>query len=113
MDMQDATQITLISTWLVEIFINRLNVLRDELNDAAASVDALSTTDNAQDSLQEARANKKRVEEEETVAMQEFRQFLQTYQVVISPKVFCLRHIQAKWLSPGATRPRYYVKDNR
>ncbi|TPX62294.1 hypothetical protein PhCBS80983_g00536 [Powellomyces hirtus] len=76
---QDAMQVTLISTWLVEIFINRLNVLQDEKNDAIASLDMLEKSGDTEEALQEGRIQKRRIDEEESVAIEEFRQFLQKY----------------------------------
>ncbi|KAI9094312.1 Pep3/Vps18/deep orange family-domain-containing protein [Phlyctochytrium arcticum] len=76
---QDATQITLLSTWLVEIFINKLNVLRDEIVDAAQSVEALTKAANTDESLEEARSLKQRLEEEERLAIDDFRQFIRKY----------------------------------
>ncbi|TPX64225.1 hypothetical protein SpCBS45565_g06048 [Spizellomyces sp. 'palustris'] len=76
---QDATQITLISTWLVEIFINRLNVLRDKVSDAAATVETLSRNAEATEGLEDARSKKKTLEEEEAIAIDEFKQFLRKY----------------------------------
>ncbi|KAJ3040940.1 hypothetical protein HDV00_010151 [Rhizophlyctis rosea] len=77
---QDATQITLLCTWLVEIFINRLNVLRDEVDNAAASVVGLSASSSTPPAeITEAQSRQRRAEEEEKVARDEFRQFLRTY----------------------------------
>ncbi|KAI8823436.1 vacuolar protein sorting protein 18 [Fimicolochytrium jonesii] len=76
---QDSTQITLISTWLVEIFINKLNILHDELRDASVLVDTLSKDVNVDEASEQAKSERKRLEEEEAVALDEFRQFLQKY----------------------------------
>ncbi|KAJ3158697.1 hypothetical protein HDU86_002662 [Geranomyces michiganensis] len=76
---QDAMQVTLISTWLVEIFINRLNVLQDQRNDAAAALDLLVRTEDTPQAQEEARAKATRLREEEAVAIEEFKQFLQKY----------------------------------
>ncbi|KAJ3274967.1 hypothetical protein HK104_003995, partial [Borealophlyctis nickersoniae] len=76
----DATQITLICTWLVEIFINRLNVLRDEVDNAAATVVGLSASNQSpQSDVDDAKAKQRRLQEEEKLAVDEFRQFLRTY----------------------------------
>ncbi|KAJ3144566.1 hypothetical protein HDU89_008178 [Geranomyces variabilis] len=76
---QDAMQVTLISTWLVEIFINRLNVLQDQRNDAAAALDMLIRTEDTPQAQEDARAKATRIREEEAVAIEEFKQFLQQY----------------------------------
>ncbi|KAJ3010566.1 hypothetical protein HKX48_007329 [Thoreauomyces humboldtii] len=75
---QDATQITLISTWLVEIFVNRLNVLQDEHSDAVAE-EKSARGDDHPSGLEEASAKANRLQQEEAVAIEEFRQFLKMY----------------------------------
>ncbi|KAI9017410.1 Pep3/Vps18/deep orange family-domain-containing protein [Gaertneriomyces semiglobifer] len=76
---QGMTQVTLISTWLVEIFVNRLNELRDELHNARATFTNMSRAPELNTNLTEAESDLRRLEEENTIALDDFRQFLRKY----------------------------------
>ncbi|KAJ3071653.1 hypothetical protein HK102_006394 [Quaeritorhiza haematococci] len=77
---QDITQVTLLCTWLVEIYINKLNELRDEVESATKSLKAaLSSSEPGEDDVNELTSRQRRMQEEESIAKDEFRQFLKTY----------------------------------
>ncbi|KAI8812404.1 vacuolar protein sorting protein 18 [Cladochytrium replicatum] len=80
---QDVIQTTLAATWLVEIYIQRLITLADEVDAAAAAYATAKVAANGDptqnEDLLEKAAKRRRLDEEQELAHDEFRQFLKTY----------------------------------
>ncbi|KAJ3120771.1 hypothetical protein HK098_004251 [Nowakowskiella sp. JEL0407] len=73
-------QTILICTWLVEIYIQKLNTVKDEVDSASAQVEAAKlSSDILEEEMQDKIAKLRRLKEEEGFAKDEFRGFLETY----------------------------------
>jgi len=70
---QDVTQITLIATWLVEIFLNQMNELHEQLQQIRQQQQQQKDKNVSQQQLQQ---NQQSIESELKVSQDEFRQFI-------------------------------------
>ncbi|KAJ1564075.1 hypothetical protein HK096_009740 [Nowakowskiella sp. JEL0078] len=80
--MKDVIQTILVCTWLVEIFIQKLNVLKDDVDSASASLAAAKlSNDVLYEELDELNSKLRRLKEEELLVQDEFREFLKLFKV--------------------------------
>jgi len=84
---QDVLQKTLICTWLVEIFINKLNNLNNKVEDEKLAYETLQKLSEApEDKLEETRNQIKIMEEDKKMIQDEFKTFMQTNKEYLDKK---------------------------
>lgn len=84
---QDSLQKTLICTWLIEIFMKKLNQLSDKVNDESLTYETLkSLSDLPEEELKRSKSQIDIIEEDKKMIQDDFKMFLETYKQFLDPK---------------------------